>query len=65
MNVPREFRDVIHDIVDHRRYGYTSVPEFMRDAMRRLLIELDAFPTMTSKRVDKDGPPITTDKNNG
>jgi hypothetical protein len=43
MTVPKEFRDIIKDIVQHRRYGYTSVPEVTGDALRRLLLELGAL----------------------
>ena len=44
MTVPKEFRDIFKDMVEHRRFGYTSVPEIARDAFRRLLLDLRIYP---------------------
>ena len=43
VTVPRNFREAAEEIVREKRYGYQNLPEFTRDAIRRLLLDLGYF----------------------
>lgn len=44
IKLPRELVDKIDNLVSSGKYGYTSRGDFVADAVRRRLEELDYFP---------------------
>jgi hypothetical protein len=40
VNLPRDLADNIEEIIESNKHGYTSIPEFVRAAIRKYLREL-------------------------
>jgi len=40
INLPISLAEKIEEVIASRRHGYTSIPEFVKDAVRRYLREL-------------------------
>ena len=44
VRIPQELVDLVKQVVDEGRYGYTSVADFVVDAVRKRLRELGYLP---------------------
>ena len=44
IKLPRDLVDRIDNLINSEKYGYTSRGDFVADAVRRRLEELDYFP---------------------
>jgi Arc/MetJ-type ribon-helix-helix transcriptional regulator len=40
VNLPNALAKVVEEVVESRKHGYTSIPDFVKEAVRRYLREL-------------------------